>query len=87
MTYPSAPRLALADPARLEELRAERGNPIDWRPHGFFFRISRSERESAGGLSENIRERRPARQTPAGGDGVRLREHKRRPGGSGGLPD
>ena len=46
MTYPSAPRLALADPARLEELRAERGNPIDWRPHGFFFRISRSEEKA-----------------------------------------
>ena len=32
MFYPSAPRLALADPACLDKMRAARGNPISWPP-------------------------------------------------------
>lgn len=32
MFYPSAPHLALADPAGLEKMRAARNNPISWPP-------------------------------------------------------
>ena len=66
MTYPSAPRLTLADPARLEELRAERDKPIVWPPPGFFFRISRGEEEARGDFLKIFGSVSPPAEAPPG---------------------